>query len=123
MLATVFTLTQGGVWLTGRARMFVCAVCIGVPVISPLFVPLMLSVGYGLQMKPVFTVGVAAVTAYALFSLGNRVTSAWTEETPRYAEVWMGKIALAFLAILTLYGVWFLHADALGIIVNAVDSL
>ncbi len=122
-VATMFTLAQGGVWLKSRVRWYASAVCVGIPVISPLFVPFMLSIGYGLQMKPIFATCIAGVSAYALFVLTGRLHSAWTEETPRYAEIWMGNIAKAFLVFLTIYGVWFLHADALGIVVNAVDSL
>lgn len=122
LLGASLLIGQGGVWWKPRVRAYATWVIGAVPVISPLCIPYGLSVGYGIQMMPVVATITAALLVCASATLAVRVSRAWSEGEPTYADLWSGKFALALLVIMTAYGCWFLSADSLALVVKSVGA-
>lgn len=122
LLGTLLTIVHGGVWWKPRVRAYAALVIGAAPVISPLFVPYGLSIGYGIQMMPVVATVAAALLFFATATLTVRVYRAWSEAEPTYADLWSGRLAFVLLAIMTVYGCWFMYADNLALVVKSVGA-
>lgn len=122
-VGTLFLLVHGGVWLKSGVKKYAVAVVAGVPFVSPLFVPYALSVGYGIQMMPLVACISSAVLVYATYMLSCRVFRAWSEAEPKYSDMWGARVATVLLAGMTVYGCWFMYADALSLMVDAVGGV
>jgi hypothetical protein len=119
---TLALIAQGGTWWKLPAKRYAVLVLVGVPFVSPLFVPYVLSLGYGIQMMPAVACVFAVLLVYATYALAVRVYRAWNEDTVSPADVWRGRLATVLLGIMTVYGCWFMYADALSQIVDAVGG-
>lgn len=122
-LGTLFLLAHGGVWWKTGLRKYAVMIIAGVPFVSPLFIPYALSVGYGIQMMPLVACVSAVVLVYATYTLSCRVFRAWSEVGPQYSDIWSAHIATVLLFGLSVYGCWFMYADALAMLVDAVGGV
>lgn len=122
LVGTIYILVQGGAWWSLRMKKYAILVLVGMPVLSPFFVPFVLSTGYGMQMMPLVATVTTLMLAYTLFTLSVRMMRAWTEAEVQYPEKWMVKLSALLLILMTAYGVWFLYADTLALMVNAVEA-
>ncbi len=120
---TLFLLGHEGAWWKPRVKKYAVAVVAGVPFVSPLFVPYALSVGYGIQMMPLVACISSAVLVYATYTLSCRVSRAWSEAESQYSDVWSARVALVLLVGMSMYGCWFMYADALSLMVDAVGGV
>jgi hypothetical protein len=123
LVGTICILVQGGAWWSVRMKKYAILVLAGMPMVSPFFVPFVLSTGYGMQMMPMVATVATLMLAYTLFTLSVRMMRAWTEADVQYSEKWMVKLSALLLIIMTAYGAWFLYADALALMVKAVEGI
>jgi hypothetical protein len=113
-------ISRGGISWSRRTRAYAVAILAGIPVVSPFFVPFALGLGYGIQMMPVVAVIVGVFLIWSLFILTNRITHAWSEGEGTYADLWSGRVSMLLLFVMTVYGCWFMYADALALLVKSV---
>lgn len=115
----ILLISQGGISWSRRVRTYAITLFVGVPVVSPFFVPLTLGGGYGMQMMPVVAVVVGIFTIWSLFIIANCIAHAWGEGEVTYADRWSGHVAVILLFVMTVYGCWFMYADALALLVKS----
>lgn len=120
LFGTALIIVHGGVWWKSREKMYATLMFAGVPVVSPLFVPYGLSIGYGIQMMPAVGVIATVLLVYASATLILRIHRAWSEAEPTYADLWSARLATLLFMIATLYGCWFMYADSLALVVKSV---
>lgn len=122
LLGTTLFLAQGGVWWGARAKKLAVLLLLGVPFVSPLFVPLWLSLGYGIQMMPIVAGIAALIVVYAVVIFSTRILRAWSESEAHYPEMWSARMASLLMVVMVVYGCWFMYADALALMVTAVGK-
>ncbi len=70
-------------------------------------------------MMPIIAVIAAGFLIFTTSSLAVRISRAWSEAEPTYAERWSGHLAGVLLLVMGIYGIWFLFADSLALVVKS----
>lgn len=123
IVGTLIILAQGGVFWKGKIKKYARMIFMSIPFVSPIFVPLVLSTGYGIQIMPIVTLITTICYLVALYVLSGRIFQAWSEEAPQYTQIWNARIGGVMLVSLTLYGCWFMYTDTLSLFVDAIGGI